>query len=103
MAKRKAPAYYTSDHTTLYQAMVSLIKKGGFSESDADIIISMAAKEDPDSSINQFIKAAKNYRIADCDRITLTGIDGALYRAAIVYKASTVESESVEFQIKPIY
>ena len=81
MAK-KTPVYYSSNHTSLYQAMVKLIKSGGFSELEADIIISMAAKE------NRAIKDFENYRLADCDARTLAGIDAALYRAAIAYKTS---------------
>lgn len=96
MAK-KAPAYYVSDHRTLYQAMVKLIKSGGFSELEADIIISMAAKED------RAIKDFENYRLADCDSVTIAGIDGALYRAGLAYKASLAKPDTSYLVVTPIY
>lgn len=99
-AKRKTPGYYSSDHTSLYQAMVNLIKRGGFSELEADIIISMAAKENPDSEI---IRVAKNYRFSDCDRVTLAGIDAALYRAGLAYKASLAKPDTSDLVVTPIY
>lgn len=92
--KRKAPGYYVSDHISLYQAMVNLIKKGGLSELEADTVISMAATEDPDSETTQFIRSSKNYRFLDCDRVTLAGIDGALARAWLAYKASLVKPDN---------
>lgn len=90
MAK-KSPVYYSSNHQTVYQAL------------EADTIISMAAKEDPDSSTTDFIKVAKNYRVADCDRVTLAGIDGALYRAGLAYKASLAKPETLDLVVTPIY
>ena len=104
MAK-KTPVYYSSNHTSLYQAMVKLIKSGGFSELEADIIISMAAaaKENSDSETTQFIRVAKNYRLTDCDSVTLAGIDGALYRAAIAYKTSIENPDTSDLVVTPIY
>jgi hypothetical protein len=102
MAK-KSPVYYSSNHRTVYQAMVKLIKSGGFSELEADIIINMAAKEDPDSEASQFIRSAKNYRCSDCDSVTLAGIDGALYRAGLAYKASLAKPDTSNLVVTPIY
>ena len=102
MAK-KTPVYYSSNHNSLYQAMVKLIKSGGFSELEADIIISMAAKENSDSETTQFIRVAKNYRLADCDSVTLAGIDGALYRAGLAYKASLAKPDTSYLVVTPIY